>query len=490
MADAWDQFSDAPAADPWGQFKDARTKPVSQTLGLIKGVMKPVDNASMAVEAGLGKLGVPTGAINRALGMPSAAQATDTRAQAIAADPSRPGKWGEFAGNVVGTIPTSMVTKNPWIGGALAGAALTDKRDLGGVLMDAGIGAVAGKVADKVVGGIAQAVKPVFSPSVARLKAQGFRLSPGQIAGGRAMVREDKAMSRPFVGDAIAATRRQGLDHLPIATANRALQPLGVTVPKGVEPGFESMTFAHEAVDKAYNAVIPKLTLATNRATLAKGANIPASQAKEFNRIIGMTVGSGKLAGREVKNAEGELRRLATSYIKSPNPAEKELGFALGRAHDRLMATMVAQNPVAGPTLKAVNRAFRGKAVLEDATSRAAVDGFYSPAQLGQAVKRADGTARKGATARGAAFMQDLSNDARKVLPSKYPDSGTAGRQAGLVAGARGLVDLGAYRGRQGVQAVLDAPRPAVADPIAAMLLKRRNMLALGGPAALGLLSE
>lgn len=480
MADPYAQFQDA-TPDPYAGFRDATPPRKSQVLGFQKGILKPIDNAAMALEAGLGKLGLPVGAINQALGMPSAAQATGSHADAVAAQARQgvaPGGLGEFAGNVVGTLPLAAISKNPLAMGAMTGAALTDKRDIGGVALDAGIGAVAGKIGDKLVRGASNLVKPVMAPAAARLRAAGIRLTPGQAAGGKAMIREDKQMSRPFVGDAIHTGRAQSLNDFNIAGANEALRPLNLVVPKGMAPGYDAMNFAQDAVSDAYGKVIPQLKLTVSPPTLLKGANVPSAFNKEFKRIIDTTIGQGQLSGQGVKNADAELKRLASSYAKSQNAGERELGFALGRVHDRFTAALIAQNPSSAPALKAVNKAFRGLATVQDAAGRAD-DGLYSTGQLKQAVRRGDSSARKGASARGAAYMQEFSNDARGVLPSRYPDSGTAGRSAGLLAGARGLVDLGVYRGRQGVQKVLEAPRPAVADPIAQFLLEQRGPLAL-----------
>lgn len=462
----------------------------SEALGFVKGVMKPLDNAAMALENLVDRIpGVDTGAVNRTLGMSSAAQATDAHAAAIRAQGAKgvvPGRLGEFVGNVVGTLPIAAVTKNPWALGGVSGAALTDSRDVGGVALDAAIGAVGGKVMDKAVRGAAQFVKPRLAPAVQVMKDAGVRLTPGQSAGGRAMVREDKLMSRPFVGDAIANDRQAGLGDFVVGAANRALKPLGVTVPKNLTPGHDVIGFADDAVKAAYNKVVPQLKLSADpKKLVAKAGSVPRAYQGEFNRIVSEHLGNGNLTGRALKNAEGEIKRLASSYARSQVAGERELGFALGRVHDRLTAAMVAQNPVAAPALKAANRAFRGVATIQDAAGRAD-GGMFTTGQLKQAVRRADSSARKGASARGGAFMQDFSDAARQTLPSKYPDSGTAGRMGGgLFGGARGLVDLGAYRGRQGYQALLDAPRPAAADPIAQLLLNNRGPLGLFGPAAL-----
>lgn len=457
----------------------------SQALGFYKGVMKPLDNAAMGLEAGLNRIGVPTAKINALVGGPSASQAADNHkafVQSQAARGVKPGAIGEFAGNVVGTLPIAAVTKNPVVAGAIGGAALTDSRNVGGVLADAAIGAVTAKVADTAIKGVSEAIKPYATAGAQRLQDMGIRLTPGQMKGGRAMVREDKMMSKPFVGDAIAADRARGLNDFNRAAVNEALKPLGIKVPNNVSPGFDSVGFADDTITAAYNRVVPKLSLNTQPSTLTAQArtSVPQSLRADFDGIVSDKLGNGQLQGRALKNAEGELRRLASNYARSADANQRELGFALGRVHDRLSAAMIAQNPTEAPALKAVNRAFRGFATIRDAASRAD-DGLMSPGGFKQAVRRADVSKGKGASARGAAFMQKFANDAKTTLPSKYPDSGTAGRSAGLIKSVAGAAQLAGYRAHQALNAI---PRPQALSAPANALLNNRNSLVLIGPAA------
>jgi hypothetical protein len=78
-------------------------------------------------------------------------------------------------------------------------------------------------------------------------------------------------------------------------------------------------------------------------------------------------------------------------------------------------------------------------------------EGIFTPAQLEAAVRQTDRSARKGAFARGAAPMQELSGTATSVLGSKVPDSGTAARgmTGALLTGGATYVDpmMGALTG-------------------------------------------
>ena len=70
-----------------------------------------------------------------------------------------PGKIGEFAGNVVGTLPLAEL--GPVAGGAVAGGLLSDSGSIGGTVADMLMGAAGGKAGDLVAKGLSAVAKPV-----------------------------------------------------------------------------------------------------------------------------------------------------------------------------------------------------------------------------------------------------------------------------------------------------------------------------------------
>lgn len=476
MSGPWEDYGGTPAEDgPWADYATAPAKPkrTSQALGFYKGAMKPLDNAAMALEAGAKRLGVPTDKINNLFAAPSAAQATDQRAAAIARSPNRPGMVGEVAGNIFGTIPAAMVTKNPAIGGGLSGALLTDKRTAGGVVGDAVMGAGLGYAGGTVIDAIGDVVKPAIAPAVRRLSDAGVRLTPGMIRGGKVMAREDKMMSRPRVGDTIAAARGKTLETFNTATVNEALKPLGVQIPGNLRPGHESIAYAKQTLRDAYDDVIPKMAVKIDGRAFAgklapSAGSLEAPQRKQLQSLLNQHLKNGDLSGQALKNAHGELRRLASSYGRDQSAANRELGKVLYEAADDLMGAMTTQNPALAPRLAKVNEAYRGYKIAAGA-AKGADDGIFSTAQLKQSVLRGDRTKDKDAAAQGAAFMQRFSNDARDVIPAKTLDSGTAGRQqaANIFANVRGAADDLGYRASDAYQRLRLAPRPTGAARVA-----------------------
>ena len=129
---------------------DPSTLKADDGLGFLKGVTAPVFNASGHLQRGV--TGTPVGdamtnmggALRGALpeGLTSFIDNPQGFFDAQAKDGKRPGKLGEFLGNVAGT---AWVPGAPLVQGAVGGALLSDKTDAGGVLKDAAIGGVAGR---------------------------------------------------------------------------------------------------------------------------------------------------------------------------------------------------------------------------------------------------------------------------------------------------------------------------------------------------------
>jgi hypothetical protein len=309
-------------------------------------------------------------------------------------------------------------------------------------------------------------------------------------------VREDKAMSRPGVGAAIASGRERTMQTFNSAAVDEVLKPLGVRVPAPIKPGADRIAFAKDAISRAYDQVIPNLTLQLDPAQFAqrvapKVATLEPAQLAQFQKVISATLANtravgAKGSGQAIKDAQGEIRRLASGYSRGQSQAERDLGRALWAADEELTAALIAQNPRWAPQLQKVNEAYRGYRTVADAASRAD-DGLFNTGQLKQSVRRGDRSKNKDATARGEAFMWEFANDARNVIPSRTPNSGTADRlNAGnLFANIRGQADAFGYAADEAFQRARLAPRPALADP-AARTIRRLKAPVAGASVAGG----
>jgi len=345
-----------------------------------------------------------------------------------------PSTAGKITGSVLTTLPVMAVTKNPFAQGAIQGGLTSEADSPGGVAADAAVGAGLNWAGGKVIDAVSDFVSPVIDPAVRRMADSGVKLTPGMIKGPKAMAREDKMMSRPVVGETIAAARRQTQSTFNTAAVNRALEPLGVTVPAPVRPGFDTIDYAKAEISRAYDRVIPNISVTMNgqqfsQAVAPVAQNMKDEQRRHFLQIVDNELGNGQLAGQQLKSAQGNIRRLAANFTRSDDPNNQMLGEALWAVDEELTNAMMAQNPQFAPQLAKVNSAYRGYRIVADAAGRAD-DGVFNTGQLKQSVRRGDRTKSKDATARGKAFMQGFSNDAREVIPARTPDSGTAGRLA------------------------------------------------------------
>lgn len=443
-------------------------------------------------QKGVAKVGANLAPLLTVLGNPSVGWAMRVRRTlqpqidaAMAAQGKQPGQAGEQLGTFVASAPT-MFMGGPATSGAISGYATSDAEDPLGKMKDAAVGALGGKILGGVVGKVADTVAPVIRPAVARLNRAGVRLTPGQIRGGKAMLREDKAMSRPGVGEDILSGRIASLEDANRAFADQVLEPLQQSLPRGVRAGVEAIDHAHKAVSKAYEAVVPKLSVKPDprfvaglRRVYQDVTKLPDAQQAQFNSILkSVRFGQGGvLSGRQLQSALSDLGRLRRAYGGSAVASERELGQTLSGLRDELMGMTMRQNPSHAPALQAADAAFRRLAIVENAASKAD-EGIASTAQMRQAVRQADPSRRKAAMARGKAPMQDFVRDVREVTPGRTPSSGTADRQmaASLPARISGQAARAGYAADRALTDFL-AKHPQIAAAV------RRGILSAQRPA-------
>jgi len=243
-------------------------------------------------------------------------------------------------------------------------------------------------------------------------------------------------------------------------------------------------------VSGAYNKITPNLKLAPD-ARLAVGfrkaqniiGQLPDVQREQFNRIVGSKLDFGQggpMSGRRLAVALRDIRDQAAGYSKSALESERQLGQALDAIDDGLQSSLSAQNPGYAEALKRANLAYRGTRIMSDA-AKGADEGVASTGQIKNAVRMNDRTKNQRATAAGRAHMQDYSRAGRKVLPSKTPDSGTAGRanEGSWIAQGRGAVDEQLYRLNKAMTQMRLADRPEILKRLGRRIDDGRSQAAL-----------
>lgn len=480
----------------------------SQALGFYQGAMKPIDNLATALDAAAKHLGMNVDTLSHALGLPTTDEAVKAHADYVAGQQAKgvqPGTFGRIAGEMVGTAPVLALSTNPIAAGAMSGALTTDAKDVGGVLKDAAIGGIAGKVGDVALKGVGKVIAPQFSPAVQKLQAEGVTMTPGQMTGGLAKRIEDTATSIPVTGDVIKSAQRRSLESFNRAAVNRTLTPIGEKLPDDVATGHEAVAHAQAALDNAYDTLLPKLTVTKDGRYLSEmgnlrnlAQNLPPDAAKTVTSNLdtidaSFSPGAGKMSGDTMKALESDLGRLTRGLRSSSVGSERLTGDALAEAQSILRDTVARSNPTQAAELKNINRGYANLVRIERAAS-GAKDGIFTPAQLQTATRVTDSSVRKKASARGGALMQDLATAGRDVLPSSVPDSGTftrsafnafAGGAAGMLepnALAAGIAGAAAYtRPGQAVLNALMTARPKGAQGIANALARLKGPAAIAG---------
>lgn len=316
-------------------------------------------------------------------------------------------------------------------------------------------GAIGGAAVPAVMGGLARVVSPNAStnPQLQALRAEGVRPTIGQALGGAANTAEQKLMSVPVVGDAIASARRGAAGDLNRAAFNRALAPINQRLPQGLT-GREAVEHTRREISARYDALLPQLTLRTDtiwnqeinnlRRSVNTGA-IDPNAARAFNRILQNDVlakvgGRGAMTGETLKRVESDLTQQISRFQQSTDADQRLVADALSEVQDQLRNLLTRSNPNRAGELRPINTAWANfKRVQRAAGFVGAEEGVFTPGQLQSAVKALDRSKDKARFAEGRALMQDLSEPGKSVLGNQVPDSGTAGRL--MLGGAATFLD-------------------------------------------------
>ena len=377
-------------------------------------------------------------------------------------------------------------------------------------------GAGGGAALSGIASGLARVISPNAStnPALAALKAEGVAPTIGQSLGGRWNTLEEKMMSLPILGDAIANARGNALKTFNQAAINRATAPVGTKV---TAVGQDGVREAGDALSNSYNAALSKVSDVTLDSQFSNdlgqlhgmAQNLTGPMRDKFNGTLKEVVmrkvsPQGSILGSSYKEIDSELGELASRYGKSTVASEGELGDALSQMQSLLRQQMVRSNPQVAQEINATDKGWANLVRVEGAAKSAKnADGIFTPAQLNMAAQTADDSVRKRAISRGTALMQDLGNAGQNVIGNKVPNSFTTDRA--LIAGG----SLGSYlinpaiplgllggaamytRPMQGLLNGAISARPQAAQPIADALRKISPLLLpLGTQMGAGLLEH
>lgn len=365
----------------------------------------------------------------------------------------------------------------------------------------AGVGAVGGATLGAGAEGVARVISPTLRPSANLLAGEGVQLTPGQMAGGFGKTLEDMGTSIPLLGSMIQGGQRKSLESFNRVAINKALEPIGETLPASTQVGHGAVDYAATKLGDAYDALLPKLSGSLSPSFQADiagvrnlGSKLPPAQAGQLDRIIQNEVidrfQGGTAPGDVIKQIESKLGQIGSTMGRSEDYDVRNLGQGVQELQGSLRRMIQDQNPQYANELGAINSGWANLIRIQKAAGSAgARDGVFTPAQLINAVKSSDPTKNKAGYARGNALMQDFAGAARDVLPSTVPDSGTAGRlmMANMLTAAGAghflnepMIPAGAAIG--GVLAALpySAPGMNLLNRYATAAPQTRNLLAGG----------
>lgn len=315
--------------------------------------------------------------------------------------------------------------------------------DAGTAALAGGGGALGGRVLTRALGGM----KPLATKEAQQLIERGIYPTPGQAMGGAAASLEDKALSLPIVGDIGQLARKRSISDFGRAEVNDSIEALPVG--KITATGADAVEAASKKISGIYDDALDGMAVHPGHIGMAiddtmtamKGGDFPLldrSQAQKVSNYIQTRIAplaeKGALGGTEAKAIDAEIGHLARSYSRSINPGDRPMGDALYDLQTNWRDAMArGSTPDKTELLNKANDAYRQMLPIVKAADKAmAQGGTFTPLQLARSAGQ---------------FKQqpsDLTKAAQAVLPSRVPDSGSAGRLLlGVLAGGAGTAGAG-----------------------------------------------
>ena len=304
--------------------------------------------------------------------------------------------------------------------------------------------AVAGPLVDKVA--------PAITAGAADLIKRGVALTPGQSVGGSSLLgtalqrtEERVADTVPLLGDAVRGAFDRANAGFNRATVAEALGPLVKSIPKNLE-GKELIGYGQRVIGNAYNATLSKMKI-ENVMPLASEINTITKDlrddiAKDIKDRVSDHIikkfKNGAISGQDIKKAQTALRKDIINLKREGSEIGARKADALEDIKNVFSAELQKQNPVQGPKLNQVDKAYGQFEIVRNAELRRKAggdaDGFL-PGDLLQAVAKGDPTKRQSQFSAGEARLQGFARNAQNVMGNMTPNSGTAARLKALKFG-------------------------------------------------------
>lgn len=324
--------------------------------------------------------------------------------------------------------------------GAISGEGnVADRLDdaaLGGVV-GFGAGAIGQRALDRWLPAMANR-----APSQARqLSRQGVDLTPAQILSGVPGVgqvarwTEQAGSSIPVAGVAMRGAERRSIESFDRAAINRALEPLGETIPRRAR-GREAIRAGDDIISNAYNAELNPITINPDpqiNARISAALN-PRNLSRTARTTLQDTAADiqarmqGPITGQEWKQIDSELSGLINTTANG-DAASRPLSRALRDVREVVGDALEQASPGSLERIRRVDEAFGNFALIRRAASNPTTgrnDELFTPSNLNSVLARSEGRAY----GRGEARLQDLVDPAEAVMAGTLNNSGTPERAA------------------------------------------------------------
>jgi len=368
---------------------------------------------------------------------------------------------GQVLGGSVLPVPAATGITRAALQGATLGAAQPvqnpDQNFWSQTGKQALIGAAAGGA-----GGAAGRLISGFQPTAAAQAVNDLGVTPtvGQALGGTAKSVEERLNSLPIVGDAMKVGQRQQVDQFNRALYNRALAPLGQSVPDGVATGADAVTHVRDTIGQAFDNLEQNASfqprgqfirdLQNVRTDLAQNAPERLAQFDTVvNNNIAQKLQNGSLTGPQWGDARSTINTLArNARMGNSTPADRAFASSMDDLNDAMTQQVIRNSPPGlAQQLQQASTAWRGYKQIESAAGmQGAVNrnNIFTPAQFSNAVRNSSTNYQR---ATNSGMNGQIAQQAQEVLGNHYPDSGTTGRyltDAAIMGGAAHFSPLAA----------------------------------------------
>lgn len=321
---------------------------------------------------------------------------------------------------------------------------------------DAALGGAGSLVGAGLVRGVGRAISPVVDPSVRKLANAGITMTPGQRGGRIARFAEQASESLPIIREPIKAAKARGVEQFNKAWINEGLAPIGAKLPKSASAGYASIEFAQDAVSKAYDKALSKISAPADEpfaqglgAVAEKASQMPKPLADAFNytmnqEITPLIAGKTQIDGPTLQRVNRLLQSRISKLQKSNDGLSDILADNLDEVRQNFLGLAARHSSEGAREFQAANAAHANLSRVYDAAARPqSVGGVFTPSTAASAASRKGYGTSVNNLSTGSARMQSLADAAKSVLPDTLPNSGTADRAAWIT----GLGALGSGAG-------------------------------------------